>query len=132
MVPSEMFIGFREFLGGSLALRMASATSLALPKPRPTLPSRSPVTTRAEKLKRRPPFTTLAQRLMKTTFSVNCGPSDSSGDPRSSRRGPRPRPPRGPPELLLKSRRGGPAFCGALLVGEAIMGSGQLEFEAGL
>ena len=36
----------------------------------PTLPSWSPATISALKLKRRPPLTTLAQRLMKTTFSV--------------------------------------------------------------
>src|SRR5690242_11516105 len=52
------------------ALRIASATSLALPNPTPTEPSWSPATINALKLKRRPPFTTLAQRLMKTTFSV--------------------------------------------------------------
>ena len=50
---------------------MQSATSFALPKPTPTRPASSPTTTRAEKLKRRPPLTTFAQRLMCTTFSVN-------------------------------------------------------------
>src|SRR5258708_713612 len=35
----------------------------------PTMPLPSPTTESAEKLKRRPPLTTLAQRLMKTTFS---------------------------------------------------------------
>jgi hypothetical protein len=49
---------------------MASETSFALPNPHPTFPSWSPATINALKLKRRPPFTTFAQRLMKTTFSV--------------------------------------------------------------
>src|SRR5690606_1448748 len=53
----------------SLPLRIASGTSFALPKPIPTLPSSSPTTTRAEKLKRRPPLTTLATRLMWMTRS---------------------------------------------------------------
>src|SRR5262252_3850623 len=50
---------------------MASGTSRALPEPYPTRPLRSPTTTRAAKPKRRPPFTTLATRLMLTSFSVN-------------------------------------------------------------
>src|SRR5205823_3628560 len=54
----------------SEAFRIASDTSLALPNPHPTFPSRSPATINALKLKRRPPFTTFAQRLMNTTFSV--------------------------------------------------------------
>jgi hypothetical protein len=37
-----------------------------------------PETMRALKLNRRPPFTTLAQRLMKTTFSVVSFGSDFS------------------------------------------------------
>src|SRR5690606_38907150 len=53
----------------SVALRMASATSLALPEPMPTRPLPLPTTTIELKLKRRPPFTTLAQRLIATTFS---------------------------------------------------------------
>src|SRR5207248_11575650 len=59
-----------DLRAASDALRIASATSFALPKPTPTFPSWSPATINAVKLKRRPPFTTLAQRLMKTTFSV--------------------------------------------------------------
>src|SRR5580693_5424466 len=55
----------------SVALRMASGTSRALPAPKPTLPFLSPTTTRAAKPNRRPPFTTLATRLMLTSFSVN-------------------------------------------------------------
>src|SRR5881392_3103471 len=50
---------------------MASGTSLALPSPTPTCPDSSPTTTSAEKLKRRPPFTTFATRLMKTTLSTS-------------------------------------------------------------
>ena len=45
-------------------LRIASATSRALPMPMPTLPLPSPTTTMALKWKRRPPLTTLATRLM--------------------------------------------------------------------
>ena len=52
-------------------LRIASATSPALPRPTPTRPRLSPTTMRALKLKRRPPLTTLAERLMNTTFSVS-------------------------------------------------------------
>src|SRR6516162_2343038 len=55
----------------SVALRMASGTSRALPAPKPTRPFLSPTTTRAAKPNRRPPFTTLATRLMLTSFSVN-------------------------------------------------------------
>ena len=50
-------------------LRMASAISLALPMATPTLPLPSPTVTMALKLKRRPPLTTLATRLMLITFS---------------------------------------------------------------
>src|SRR5687768_10404944 len=55
----------------SLPFRIASGTSLALPRPTPTCPDSSPTTTRAEKLKRRPPFTTLATRLMWMTRSLS-------------------------------------------------------------
>src|SRR5580700_9872851 len=58
-------------LAASVALRIASGTSRALPWPKPTLPFWSPTTTSAAKPKRRPPFTTLATRLMWTSLSVN-------------------------------------------------------------
>ena len=48
---------------------MAAGTVLAFPRPVPTLPLPSPTTTRAEKLKRRPPLTTLATRRISTTLS---------------------------------------------------------------
>ena len=48
---------------------MASATSLALASPMPTFPFLSPTATNAENEKRRPPFTTLAQRFTLTTAS---------------------------------------------------------------
>src|SRR5690625_3308654 len=48
---------------------MASETSFALPSPCPTTPSPFPTTTMALKLNLRPPFTTLATRLMCTNFS---------------------------------------------------------------
>src|SRR5690606_1049137 len=68
------------FLASSVALRMASGTSRALPWPKPTRPRWSPTTTRAAKPKRRPPFTTLATRLMWTSLSTN---SLSRSSPRS-------------------------------------------------
>src|SRR5687768_15292185 len=55
----------------SPALRIALGTSEALPVPAPTVPCPSPTTTTALKLKRRPPFTTLATRLTWTSFSSN-------------------------------------------------------------
>src|SRR5512135_2086823 len=57
-------------LAWSVALRIASGTSRALPAPWPTRPLPSPTTTRAAKPNRRPPFTTLATRLMLTSFST--------------------------------------------------------------
>src|SRR5260221_13434718 len=48
---------------------MASGTSAALPSPTPTCPARSPTTTRARMLKRRPPLTTLETRATWTTLS---------------------------------------------------------------
>ena len=59
------------FLAFSTPFRMASGTSFALPRPQPTFPSRLPTTTRALKLNRRPPLTTLATRLILTTLSIN-------------------------------------------------------------
>ena len=66
-------IGASAFLASSVPFRIASATSLALPKPTPTCPARSPTTTRALKLNLRPPLTTFEQRLISTTFStISC------------------------------------------------------------
>src|SRR5574338_795824 len=59
----------RFFLASSTPLRMDSGTSPALPSPAPTWPAPSPTTTTALKLKRRPPLTTLATRLIWTTRS---------------------------------------------------------------
>src|SRR3954468_1114283 len=59
----------RFFFAFSPPLRIASGTSFALPRPTPTLPLPSPTTTSAAKENRRPPFTTLATRLMLTTRS---------------------------------------------------------------
>ena len=47
-----------------LALLIAAGTSLALPIPIPTCPLPSPVTVKALKLRRLPPFITLATRLI--------------------------------------------------------------------
>ena len=55
----------------STPLRIASGTSPALPMAKPTRPFLSPTTTSAEKLKRLPPLTTFATRLMRTTVSSN-------------------------------------------------------------
>src|SRR3712207_627629 len=60
-----------ERLAASVALRIASGTSRALPWPKPTRPRWSPTTTRAAKPKRRPPLTTFATRLMWTSLSTN-------------------------------------------------------------
>ena len=56
-------------LACSVALRMASGTSRALPAPCPARPLPSPTTTSAVKLNLRPPLTTLATRLIVTTRS---------------------------------------------------------------
>src|SRR5258708_34669212 len=88
---------------------IASALSPALPRPTPTRPFLSPTTTSALKLKRRPPFTTLAERLMNTTFSTSSSdepPKELSPSPGGLRRprGP-PRDPRcpSPPVLLISA-----------------------------
>src|SRR5262249_25475693 len=86
IVPSTTGTATIVFLASSMPLRIASGTSLALPSPNPTWPLLSPTTTRALKLKRRPPFTTLATRLMWTTFSLSSVPSASV----MMRRGPPP------------------------------------------
>src|SRR3990170_3774090 len=71
MVVSTRGTRIRYFRAMVAPLRMASGTSLALPTPAPTWPWRSPTTTMALKLKRRPPFTTFDTRLMATTRSVS-------------------------------------------------------------
>src|SRR5579871_5170833 len=77
-------------LACSVALRIASGTSRALPAPWPTRPLPSPTTTSAAKPKRRPPFTTLATRLMLTSFSTTSpsSPRPRSRSPPRSRRSP--------------------------------------------
>src|SRR4051794_9629876 len=91
----------------STALRTASETSFALPDAKPTFPCPSPTATSALKLNRRPPFTTLATRLIATTFSIRSLPSRSPPlrlspprpppPPPRPRSGPPPCPPPGPP-----------------------------------
>src|SRR5213593_2264953 len=61
----------RSFLACSTALRIASGTSWALPRPTPTWPRPSPTTTSAVNENRRPPLTTLATRFMETTRSFS-------------------------------------------------------------
>src|SRR3954470_3177960 len=104
------------FLASSTPLAMAAGTSLALPYPTPTVPSPSPTTTRAVKLNRRPPLTTLATRLMVTTRSTKAvfsPPSRSRRLSRSrrSRRAPlSPPPPPLVPAPVPPPRRWGPAI----------------------
>src|SRR5712692_7981878 len=62
-----------------MALRMAMGTSRALPMPNPAWPCWSPTTTRAEKLRFLPPFTTLVTRLMATTWSFKLFALTSTG-----------------------------------------------------
>src|SRR4051794_31727967 len=69
--PSRSGTRIMARFAASVALRIASGTSRALPWPKPTRPFWSPTTTRAAKPKRRPPFTTLATRLMWTSLSTN-------------------------------------------------------------
>jgi len=64
IVPSISGTSSMPFFAFSMPLRIASGTSFALPRPKPTRPALSPTTTSALKLNRRPPFTTLATRLM--------------------------------------------------------------------
>ena len=58
-------------LATSIPLRMASVTSRALPMPAPTRPFMSPTTISALNENLRPPFTTLATRLTRTTRSAS-------------------------------------------------------------
>src|SRR5207249_10885407 len=74
---ARMGTRIRLFLAFSTPLRMESGTSLAFPSPTPTTPWPSPTTTTALKLKRRPPLTTLATRLTRTTFSSRVRPVGS-------------------------------------------------------
>ena len=65
-------------LACSVAFRIASGTSFALPLPKPTRPFWSPTTTKAAKPKRLPPFTVLETRLIATKRSANSGVSSRS------------------------------------------------------
>src|SRR5579875_719403 len=114
----------------SVALRIASGTSRALPEPWPTRPLRSPTTTRAAKPKRRPPFTTLATRLMLTSFSTN-SPSAADSASRSRPRGRRSRAGRSLRSPSPSLRRGGPPAVRDPGV-RAMMSSSFLELQAAL
>src|SRR3974390_1182812 len=81
--PSRSASRGRWRLAGSVALRIASGTSRALPWPKPTRPFWSPITTSAAKPKRLPPLTTFATRLMWTSLSTNSLASSSRSLPRS-------------------------------------------------
>src|ERR1700749_2477891 len=69
--PSRSATRVRLRFADSVALRIASGTSRALPWPNPTRPFWSPITTSAAKPKRLPPLTTFATRLMWTSLSMN-------------------------------------------------------------
>src|SRR5882757_3536909 len=69
--PSRSATRVKLRLADSVALRIASGTSRALPWPNPTRPFWSPITTSAAKPKRLPPLTTFATRLMWTSLSTN-------------------------------------------------------------
>src|SRR5690349_377778 len=100
------------FLASSTPLAIAAGTSLAFPYPTPTVPSPSPTTTSAVKLKRRPPLTTFATRLMVTTRSrywLFSGSRESRPPRRSSRRSPR-RSPRSAVPAVPVPRRWGPGI----------------------
>ena len=62
-------------LATAFPFRTASGMAIAFPIPAPTLPSPSPMTTRALNRSLRPPFTTFAIRLVNTTRSVIFDPS---------------------------------------------------------
>src|ERR1700760_2504458 len=68
--PSRSATRVRLRLADSVALRIASGTSRALPWPKPARPFWSPITTSAAKPKRLPPLTTFATRLMWTSLST--------------------------------------------------------------
>src|SRR3989338_6206695 len=70
-VPFNTDTSNNDLRADSPALRMASGTSRAFPRPMPTCPLPSPTTTMMLKLKRRPPLTTFATRLMCTIRSAN-------------------------------------------------------------
>src|SRR5678816_3445687 len=85
MVPPVSGIVTSRRRAASTALRTASDTSFALPVAKPTFPYPSPTATSALNEKRRPPFTTLATRLIAITFSTRSLPSPrppSPGPPR--------------------------------------------------
>src|SRR5207248_10832314 len=64
IVRSTSGTSMRCFLASSTPFLIASGTSSAFPRPAPTWPRPSPTTTMAEKLNRRPPFTTFDTRLI--------------------------------------------------------------------
>jgi len=70
MVVPMSGIGIIFFLAWEMPLRMASATSLALPSDTPTRPRVLPTTTNALKESFLPPFVTFETRLILTTFST--------------------------------------------------------------
>src|SRR5438552_2034797 len=99
--PSRSATRVRLRLADSVALRIASGTSRALPWPNPTRPFWSPITTSAAKPKRLPPLTTFATRLMWTSLSTN-------SLSRSSRSLLRSRPPRSrSPAMVFSNLKGG-------------------------
>src|SRR5256886_2364210 len=74
MVPSVMGTASMLFLASSIPLRIASGTSLAWRGRKRACLFGPPTATSALKLKRRPPLTPFATRLMWTTFSFSSTP----------------------------------------------------------
>src|SRR5271167_2895455 len=58
----------------AIAFEIATGTSRALPKPKPTRPAPSPTTVRAVKPNCLPPLTTFATRFTATSFSSRSSP----------------------------------------------------------
>ena len=62
------------FFASSTAFAIAEATSLDLPKPKPTVPASSPTTTIAENPNARPPLVTLVTLFTATRRSLSSNP----------------------------------------------------------
>src|ERR1700748_2306402 len=120
--PSRSATRVRLRLADSVALRIASGTSRALPCPKPTRPFWSPITTSAAKPKRLPPLTTFATRLMWTSLSTN-------SLSRSSRSRFRSRPPRSrsPAMFPILRRRSASIFKSGLLEAQSAFARGIRE-----
>ena len=68
---SKLMRGKPAMLSHAAMETLAAVTSLALPRPQPTIPSSLPTTTIAEKLNVLPPLVTLVTRLIATNRSLS-------------------------------------------------------------